>query len=517
IVAARSAGRMRSAHAAVKIAFALRKEADPGVKEQQIKALGEIGSATARDTLAQISSESGRLGVIAAGSLIAVGDPSGKAKLEAAAAAPQPTLRLAAMQAASAAKNPIVVPALKIGVVDGVFEIRFTAAEGLASFNAEKAAAMPVLAAALKSREAAVVGRAIAALARFGEKIRNQVQTPAKMLHSTDARQRLAVVPVARALPPRESVPLLRRLIVDPDREVRYAAVEAIETVASKHKDQAIKLYKSLVNDEDPVVRSKAAGQLARLLPPHAKTAVVPPAVDDSLPKVQEAAADANAASSEAKAALEAFEALASELATATAASTSDDAAINHIEELAANLGGAAAKLEAVATKVEAAATAASTAAGATPSPDAAELVAEAKALAQSARDAAATARGKAADAAAKARTYVTAQTGDLRMYLAAADSAIRAGNFIGAQNSLDKATSLLRKSGAKDTSLDFLYGRLHDKMAETSRNPADKRQLLQQAADAYRRFVKTGTGRNAQTANERLAEIADELKQLGP
>jgi len=517
IVAARSAGRMRSAHAAVKIAFALRKEADPGVKEQQIKALGEIGSATARDTLAQISSESGRLGVIAAGSLIAVGDPSGKAKLEAAAAAPQPALRLAAMQAASMAKNPIVVPALKIGVADGVFEIQLTAAEGLASFNAEKAAAIPVLAAALRSKEAAVVGRAIAALSRFGEQIRNQVQTPAEMLHSTDARQRLAVVPIARALPPRESVPLLRRLVADPDREVRYAAIEAIETVTPKDKEQAIKLYKPLVNDEDPVVRSKAAGQLARLVPPRARTAAAPPAGDGSLPKVQQATADANAASSEAKAAAGAFEALASELATATAATASDDTALKHVEELAANLGETAAKLEAVAEKVEAAATDASTAAGATPSPDAAELVAEAKALAQSAHDTAATARGKAADAAAKARTYVTTQTGDVRMYLAAADSAIRAGKLTDAQDSLDKATKLLRKSGAKSVSLDFLYGRLYDKMAETSHHPADKHQLLQQAEAAYRRFAKTGTGRNAQTANERLAEIADELKQLGP
>lgn len=43
-------------------------------------ALGEIGSPEGHDTLAKISAEPGRIGVIAAGSLIAVGDPSGKAK-----------------------------------------------------------------------------------------------------------------------------------------------------------------------------------------------------------------------------------------------------------------------------------------------------------------------------------------------------------------------------------------------------------------------------------------------------
>ena len=79
---------MKPPEAAAKVAARVKAEADPGVKEQLVKALGEIRSPVVRDTLAQISEEPGRIGVIAAGSLIAVGDASGKAKLEAAVAAP---------------------------------------------------------------------------------------------------------------------------------------------------------------------------------------------------------------------------------------------------------------------------------------------------------------------------------------------------------------------------------------------------------------------------------------------
>ncbi|HWO24483.1 MAG TPA: HEAT repeat domain-containing protein [Kofleriaceae bacterium] len=265
--AAKSAGRMRGPEVAAKVAARVKVEADPGVKEQQVKALGEIGSPAVRDTLAQISEETSRIGVIAAGSLLAVGDTSGKAKLETAAAAPQPELRLAAVQAAAMAKNPIVVPMLKTGVADPVFDVRFTAAEGLAAFNAEREAAVPVLTAALVSKDARVLGRAMAALLKFDEKLAGKARTPAEMLDSADPKLRLAAVSVVRAMPVNEGVPLLRRLVADLDPDVRRVGVDAIEGVVPKAKDQAIKLYKPLVGDADPVVRSKASGQLARLIP----------------------------------------------------------------------------------------------------------------------------------------------------------------------------------------------------------------------------------------------------------
>ncbi|HEY0988964.1 MAG TPA: HEAT repeat domain-containing protein, partial [Kofleriaceae bacterium] len=306
LAASRSAGRMKSAEAATRVAVAVKAETDAGVKEQQVKALGEIGHPSAHDTLAEISQEPGRIGVLAAGSLIAVGDASGKARLDTAVAAAEVDIRLAAVEAASAAKNPVVVDTLKIGVLDRVFTVRFTAAEGLAAFNAEKAAAVPVLTQGLDSRDADIVGRALAALTRLGEKARDKAQTPSEMLDSPDARRRLAAVPVVRALPVAEAIPLVRRLIVDPDQEVRHAGVDAIEDIAGKDRDEAVKLYKPLVSDADPIVRSKASGQLSRLVPPPppapAAAPAAPPAapVDDALPKVKTALDDTGAAATEA-------------------------------------------------------------------------------------------------------------------------------------------------------------------------------------------------------------------------
>jgi hypothetical protein len=101
-------------------------------------------------------------------------------------------------------------------------------------------------------------------------------------------------------------------------------------------------------------------------------------------------------------------------------------------------------------------------------------------------------------------------------MFIASANAATAAGNFADAQQNLDKAARLLHKSGTRNASLDEAYGRLYDQMARRARDPAAKLKLLQQAQDAYRKFVKTGQGPLVQRASDRLNEIADELKELG-
>jgi HEAT repeat protein/predicted Ser/Thr protein kinase len=535
LAAARSAGKMKSPEAAVKVAAAAKAEADPGVKEQQVKALGEIGSPAVRETLTQISEEPGRIGVIAAGSLIAVGDTSAKAKLDAAVAAPQVDLRLAAVQAAGSAKNPIVVPTLMAGVGDRVFDVRFTAAEGLAGFNVQKALAVPVLMAALDSKNADVLGRAAAALLKLGEKLTQKAQTPEQMIESTDAKLRLAVVPIVREMPPAESVPLLRRLVADPDQDVRRASVEAIEGVAAKDKGQAIKLYKPLVSDDDPVVRSKAAGQLARLvppppppppLPPQHPTEVTPPSTTPATPatppaddtKVKAAAAEAAAASAEAKTATEALDGAAADLKTALAEPPKGDAAeaIDHIRGLADRMGESARKLEESAAKAEAAAKAAADDAGASPAPDAAKLVEETKAIAQRAREAATKARGRADDAARQAEKYKVLWSGDPQSYISSADAAIATGDLADARQSLEKAARLIQKTGRKAPGLDYSYAQLYDKMAARAQDPASKLKLLRQAQDAYQRFAKSGVGPRVQLAKARAAELTDDIKELG-
>ncbi len=525
LAASKSAGHMKGADAATHVATAAKAEKDPAVKEQQVKALGEIGNAAAHDTLVELQTDPGRVGIFAAGSLIAVGDPAGKAKLDAAVVDKNVDLRLAAVQSASVAKNPIVVSTLKTGIVDKIFDVRFTAAEGLSNFGAEKAAAVPVLQSGLESKDANVLGRAQTALIKLGEKPAAGTPTPAEMLDSTDPKVRLAAIPIVRALPSSEGVPLLRRLITDSNQDVRRAGVDAIEDIVAKDKDQAIKLYKPLVTDEDAVVRSKAQGQLSRLVEPPPKAAsvvpaqpdpVAPPPVDDTLPKVKAAADEAATAATDGKAAAAEVESLLKDITTTTAVPAKDDTMIKHVELLATNVDEAAGKVEAAATKAEAAAKAAADAAGPSPSPDAAKLVADAAAAAKELRDAATTVRTRSAPAAKKAREYAKAETGDAQMFVAAADAAIATGNFGDAKQNLDKATKLGRASGVKNAGIDYSYAQLFDKMATREKDPAAKLKLLQQAQQAYTRFAKTGSGSRVQRAADRAAELGDDIKELG-
>jgi len=517
--ASRSAGKMKSAEAATRVAAAARAETDVKVQEQQVKALGAIGSPVAHDTLAAMSSEPGRVGVFAAGSLIAVGDQRGKAKLDAAVVDPDIDLRLAAVESASAANDPVVVTTLRTGAVDKVFDVRFTAAEGLAGFHAEKAVAVPVLVSGLDSKDATVQGRASSALLRFGEKPA-QARSPADMLDSSDPKVRLAAIPIIGELPASEATPLLRRLVADPDPDVRRGGVDAVAYLVPKAKDDAIKLYKPLVSDADAVVRSISQAQLSKLVeaapaPPAAVPAAVPAPVDDSLPKVKTAFDAAAAATGEVKTASEEVDALGREIAQATAQPASDDAVVSHAEQLATRIEAAVGKLEAAAVHAEVAATAVADAAGASPTAEAAALVADARTAATQAR-AAATAAHTASDAAAaKARAYAKAETVDPQMYVGAADAALATGALADAKRELDSAARLYKASGAKHAGLDYSYAQLYDKMASRENDPRAKRQLLELAQQAYQSFSRSGTGARVQRAIERASEIADDLKQM--
>ncbi len=199
--AAHSAGKMKTAAAAAQIAEATKLEKDAGVKEQQVKALGEIGVAggvPARQALARIADEPGRIGVLAAGSLIATGDTGGKAKLDAALAAPSPELRLAAVEAAGLAHDAIVVPTLRLGLNDRLLQVRLGAAEGLSLLGSDCAAALPVLTEGLSSQDTGLLTRAIAGLVRFGDRVKEMAAASATLLDSPDPARRIAAAPIAR-------------------------------------------------------------------------------------------------------------------------------------------------------------------------------------------------------------------------------------------------------------------------------------------------------------------------------
>jgi hypothetical protein len=318
-------------------------------------------------------------------------------------------------------------------------------------------------------------------------------------------------------------VPLLRRLVADPDEEVRRAGVDAIEGVVASARDQAIKLYKPLVSDSDPVVRSKAAGQLARLVEPTAAkpsdTPIVQaaPVVDaPPPPEVTRALTEAKTQADDAKTQATALASLTTELTTTMASPKHDDATTKHVAELAAQLPDAAGKVEAAADQAEAAARTAATEAGAAPSPATKQMVDEASKQARTARTAATEARSTSTSAAIKAQRYLDADAGDAQVYIAAADVAIAASNYAAAKQKLDTAAALIRKSGSKNVVIEDSYARLYDGMASHTGDAAAKLKLLRQAMDAYRRFAKGGSGPRVQRANDRATEIVDEIKELG-
>jgi hypothetical protein len=302
---------------------------------------------------------------------------------------------------------------------------------------------------------------------------------------------------------------------------VRRSGVDAIAKLIAKDKDTAIKLYKPLVDAEDQVVRSKAQGQLSRLVDVPKKTAAVtpvapPPTVDDILPKVQSATAEVTAAATEGQTASDAVDGAIKDITAATAQPAKDDVAIKHVEELATTVDTSAKAAAAAATHAEEAAKRAADTAGASPSADAAKLVADAQAAATTARTAATAARHKADAAMKRATDYAKAETEDPQMFVAAADAAIATGNYAEARLDLDKAQKAQRATGAKMAGLDYSYAQLYDKMATREKDPAAKLKLLQQAKQSYESFARTGSGSRVARATDRANELADDIKELG-
>jgi HEAT repeat protein len=523
LAASRSASKLKTPEAAKQVIDAVAAEKDPAVKEQQVLALGEMGQAEAKETLKAISEEPGRIGVIAAGSRIALGDTAAKDKLDAAVQAPTTELRLAAVQAASAANNKVVIPTLKIGVGDKIFDVQFAAAEGLSLYQAEKDAAVPVLTKALKSKDNGMVGRALAALTRLGQKVEEAKLSPDEMISSPDPQQRLAAVPVVKAMPVAERVPLLRRLVADPNEEVRRAGVDAIEGVVTDDTDQAIKLYKPLVNNADVVVRSKASGQLAKLKvavavndaakpaqPTEPAVAPPPPPVDDTLPRAQQAAAGATAAIEELKAASAALQKAIDEAADLKKNADERDDLEDAAGKLRSELKGKREALDAAMARLDAAE--GELKGIATPSADAKKLIDAGLAALQGGRSGVGALGGKSDEARASLDKLGKSELAPL---LVAARLALSSGDLAAAQANLSKASKALRDSGDKDPTLDFLYGQLYDARADNAADGPGKKKLQQQARDSFKRFLsaRAGSARDKKQATDSVKRLEDELK----
>ncbi|HXU64848.1 MAG TPA: HEAT repeat domain-containing protein, partial [Polyangia bacterium] len=518
--AARSAGKMKSAAAAAQIAEATTRETDPTVKEQQVRALGEIGTAggaPARQTLARLSTEPGRLGVLAAGSLIAAGDASGKAKLDAAVTAPNPELRAAAVEAAGLAHDPIVVPTLRLGLGDRLFQVRLLAAEGLSLFDSDKQAAVPILAEGLSSDDAGVLSRAIAGLVRFGDRLKEMVQASSALLDSPDPARRMAAAPIARVLPVGDASAVLHRMVADLDRDVRRAAADAIGDV--RDPDLAVALYRPLLGDADPGLRALAAGQLARLVPPvpgqpaGVETPPPPTTAPPAAPPaaVQQAAAVERSAVETLEARRPPLDQLLGELAQATAQPARDDASLDRVRALRNKLEQEVARIDAAAADVERDLSAVRAAAGPSPAASSTALVTEADGLASRARDSARALRARAEGGARRAGEYVSEWTGDAQLDIDAANAKVAVGDLSGAQRLLDRAARQLHKSHANSPVLDYAYAQLFERMADDAASAEARRALLDRALDAYRR-VSRGGGRLRDVADGKVARLTEQL-----
>jgi serine/threonine protein kinase/HEAT repeat protein len=524
LIAFRSAGRIKSREVAQQVAALVENEVDPEIKEQQVKALGQIGDPVAQDVLARISSLPGRVGVLAGGMRIAVGDVGGLSKLEVAITAPEAELRLAAVESASAANNAIVVPTLKLGLLDRLFKIRFAAAEGLAVYGAEEQDAVPVLKAAVQDTgDATVLGRALAALARFGHLLTDLARRTADMIEDPDPRQRLAAIPAVRALAVAQRLPVLRRLLVDPDVEVRRTAVDAIEDLATRDKEpeQAARLCRPLVSDADEVVRARASGQLSRIRPkaPAAGTKLatpVPadPAADARLEQaIAQRLAEATAAAAEVSAAREAVDRIASDVEPIIGLAAADEVTVQRAKQLQIQLKEATARLDAAASKVAAITTAAGDLAGASPPAAAGKRLADVRRLANDARLQKHTTAARVSTLQSGLEEFRKNWTPGLQLLLDSAKLRIDQGDLAVATAKLAEAARLVRRAGTQSPRLDDLYAELYIGMARNTENPADKRAHLRRAEEIYRRIAQTATGPRAQDAAEHLKAIGEELQ----
>lgn len=523
--ASRSARKIRTPEAAREVIAAVKNEQDPEVREEQVVALGEIGQAEAQSVLTELTQEPGRVGVLAAGSLVAVGDDAGVAKLEAAIKDRATPMRLAAVQAAVVAKKDVVIPTLKVGAADSVFDVQLGAAEGLSLLRSEQALAVPILEEAMRSRNTATVARGLVALTRFGVAPKDATRTPAELVNSADPAQRLAAVPVVQEMPLAEGLPLLRRLLADPDRQVRRASVEAVEAVARSSKDQAIRLYKPLVQDPDDFIRSKASGQLSRLVEAKAPVAPAPaaappppspaapppaPATTDDLPKVQTAAAEAAAAFAKVSELLGKSERRVKEVSQILADKASDDAdqrakaTLDELEQTQAAARGSLRELEQAVAALEAAA-------GAGPSPEAAALLATAREQRTTA-----TAQLEALEKDLKKvdKEVDALASVDVSTLLRTARLALGRGKLGQAERDLGEVAQALKKSGGKNADYELLVGQLHYSKADFTSDPTAKRKALGKAREAYQRAATLGKRSEAQ---KMLSAIDEDLAALGP
>jgi HEAT repeat protein len=524
--AATSAGKLRDREVASQLVAAVGTEGDASTKEAIVRSLGLIGDAVARDALLTIAADAGRLGVLASGSLIAIGDTAAVARLETDIRGGSRDIKLAVVDASVIARNRVVVPVLSTGNGDRDATVAFASAEALTGYDERGAAVVTTLQTAAAGKDLGMQARAIAALGRIGVTAPGVTLDPAAMLDSTDPAVRLAALAVIGSMPWATAKPLLRRASDDPSTDVRRAVADTLTRFVPSAPDDVVKQFKVLIDDRDAPVRTVAQAQLSKLVKPLAQpdgkppstTAAVtptpdaapaPPVVD--LAPLQTAATAAEAAATATKQASSAFEAKAKLIEAAIAKPAADDAAIDAVAAMGKELATLADAVDAAAGPARDASATATAAATAT-SPDAAAVLARITAASGAATAAATAAGDRHASLKRKIADYLAADTGDPDMYLATADAALATGKLGEAKKNLDLASKAYKRTKTTSPGLFWSYGQLWDRMAQKESDPAKRRSLLTKAKQSLDSFASKGSGTRAGQARERSAEIAEEL-----
>jgi hypothetical protein len=238
---------------------------------------------------------------------------------------------------------------------------------------------------------------------------------------------------------------------------------------------------------------------------------LVPPAAAD-LAALRASADEIEAAHQEIAAARAGVDERAAALARLTAR---DDADTDTVERLSAERESAAATIDAGRRRVDAALARADAAAGDAPDHDAALILETARRRAGLVFALAGESEEAALAAARKGRAFAQAESGDATTWIAAAEASLAAGKLADARKDLDRASRLLRAAGKDTRALAYAYGELHDRLAARSRDPAERRRLLEEARRNFDVFAaRPGGGARAAAARARSAEIAEELRQ---
>jgi HEAT repeat protein len=510
--AAESAARMTTVAAAEPVAAALTTESVTEVREAQVRALGHMGKAVAKPALEAVATDKNRVGVLAFGSLIAVGDESYATRLGQAYERGSQAIREAVMEAAVLANNRIVVPTLENGLGDAVARVRFLAAEGMAHYRVTDKRAVTILEKRLLAEPTMELrSRALRGLLQL------DIQPPAsisvvELATAPEPEVQRAALPVLEVMDFAEAEPFLRQMSMSPDPEVRSGVVDVIRKHAKEHEDTTAWLLKGMLKDNDPLTRTKAKAQFAKIAPP-----ILPQAKKDekeesargpvNLSEVEEKLAAVQAVRAEFDALHAKVAKMVDEIGQQTGKRATSEGDIDRINTLGSEVMKLHKKLLQVHGRMAAAAAEVAEAAKGL-GPEAEALAAAAQASAQESSAASLATGQKAGAAAGAVKRYMETETANCELYLTAAEAAIPAGRLPDARRDLEKAERICNAKSQTGARLQYLFGWYHDTVADNAAKAQTRLRNLKKAKMRYENYVKVGSGFRLEQAKERLKEI---------